>query len=555
MILDARALPADDVIETDVCVVGGGVAGITLARELAGRAFRVCLLESGGFEPDDEVQDLARGENLGYRYYPLEITRRRQYGGTSGCWELEIGGRRAGVRLRPLDAVDFERREGIPYSGWPFDRAHLLPFYQRAQALFQQGPFAYEVEDWEDAISLPRLALSPHRVRTVMFQLLARDPFLQTYRDLIAATDNVRLYHHANVLEVEIDPPGPAVARLRAASMPGRPFSVRAQLYVLAAGGIEVPRLLLLSNKTRPEGLGNQHDLVGRFFMEHPHFLSGKLIPQGPELFTSAGLYQIREARGVHVMGYLSLSEEVVRRERMLNYAVSLWPTASLRPVSLRNVLTSRGFASLLALRSALRRGRKPPGLIRHLGHIVADADELALFALEKAGWGRLSRRLRRLGGAGEMSAAPVAFQLHNMTEQVPNPESRVTLAAARDAFGQRRAALDWQLSEMDVDSIRRAQAILHEELVRAGLGRIQMEIPDTMPPEGITGGFHHMGTTRMHRDPRQGVVDEYGRVHGIPNLFVAGPSVFPTCGYANPTLTIVALAIRLADHLNRQMA
>lgn len=136
------------------------------------------------------------------------------------------------------------------------------------------------------------------------------------------------------------------------------------------------------------------------------------------------------------------------------------------------------------------------------------------------------------------------------MSEQAPNPMSRVTLSSEKDRFGRNFARLDWRLSAIDKQSIRRSQEILGKELNRAGLGRLYIELSDETPPQAITGGWHQMGTTRMHRDPRKGVVNEHCRVHGISNLYISGPSVFPTSGYANPALTIVALAVRLADHI-----
>jgi len=146
-------------------------------------------------------------------------------------------------------------------------------------------------------------------------------------------------------------------------------------------------------------------------------------------------------------------------------------------------------------------------------------------------------------------------FRLNHMSEQAPNPNSRVTLIPERDALGQPRVQLDWQLSPLDVHTIVRAQEIISEELHRAGLGHLHIELHGTTPPTDLHGGYHQMGTTRMHNDPRQGVVDGNCRVHGVSNLFIAGPSVFPTVGYANPVLTFVALALRLADHVKELMS
>ena len=145
-------------------------------------------------------------------------------------------------------------------------------------------------------------------------------------------------------------------------------------------------------------------------------------------------------------------------------------------------------------------------------------------------------------------------FRLNHMTEQIPNPNSRVNLIDECDILGRKRVQLDWRLSSIDVRSIIRAQEIIDEELRRAKLGRLQIELKDDTPPHNLHGGYHNMGTTRMHIDPKKGVVNENCQVHGVSNLFIAGPSVFPTGGYSNPVLTIVALSLRLADYVKKQM-
>jgi choline dehydrogenase-like flavoprotein len=515
MIVDARSVPEDETIETDVCIVGAGIAGMTLAREFIGEEFRVCLLESGGFEPDKVTQSLYWGENIGHPYYPLDTHSARCFGGTSHRWEIEIDDSRLGVRLRPLDEIDFEERDWVPYSGWPFDKAHLDPFYERAQSICQIGPYTYDVEDWEDPEKTSRLPFINGRVKTTIFQFGPRDPFLTDYRDEIVQADNMTTYLYANVIEIETAETAQTATRLRVACLQGSKFWVSAKLFILAMNGIETPRLLLLSNKTQSAGLGNQHDLVGRFFMEHPHLWSGIYVPSDPSIFNATALYKIHTANNVAIMGKLTLAEEVLRREKLLSYCVSIHP--SVWPKRLHHQRTmSKGVAPFKVLRSAIRRyegffdKHKPPKI--------------------------------------------EVFRLNHMSEQVPNPNSRVTLAAERDALGQNRAQLDWQPTSLDMRTIIRAQKIIDEGLRRAGLGYLHIELDDDTPPPDLHGGYHQMGTTRMHVDPKKGVVDENCRVHGISNLFIAGPSVYPTVGYANPVLTFVALAVRLADHVKELM-
>lgn len=540
MIIDGRSVPNKALIETDVCIVGAGVAGVTLARELCGTDVRVSVLESGGLKPDSATQSLCSGENVGHPYFPLDTTRSRNFGGSSYRWLAELGDGRVGARLRPLDAMDFEVREWVPYSGWPFDKKHLDPFYERAQLICSLGPYSYEVEEWEDPERTPRLPLNSDRVRTVMFQLCSRDVFGKQYRDEIRQAPNITTYLHATALEVETARYPDAVSGIRVACPDGKGFRVQAKLYVLALGGIETPRLLLLSRATQKNGLGNQYDLVGRFFMEHPHLASGFFLPNDPKLFQVVGLYDTHCRNGMPIEGKLALSDKVISQERLLNYCMQIEPVGNLGVQS----SISEGFSTVKALGLALRHGDVAE-FNQQLSTFFPVIGEFSIALYRKAM--KVFKFLQRFEKV-------TLFRLRHMTEQAPNPHSRVTLCDDRDALGQPRVRLDWRLRAQDMRSIIRAQELIDAELRRVGLGRLKIELQDDMPPPHLKGGWHHMGTTRMHVDPKFGVVDEHCRIHGMRNVFIAGSSVFPTGGYANPTLTVVALSVRLADHIKRLM-
>ena len=272
MIVDAHSLEIDSSLTADVCIVGAGVAGIVLARELIGQDVRVCLLESGGFSQNPETQSLAAGENVGFPYYPLDTARARQLGGSSNLWHVSMGATGVGARLRPLDPIDFETRDWVPFSGWPFNRMHLEPYYKRAQTICKVEPATFDVNDWEDRAARPRLPLAGSDVQTIIYKVGNRDVFARDYPEEVSRAENVTIFLHASVLEVETNATADQVTRVRVGVLNGPRFYVTAKVFILAAGGIEVPRLLLLSNKVQKNGLANQNDLVGRFFMEHPHF-------------------------------------------------------------------------------------------------------------------------------------------------------------------------------------------------------------------------------------------------------------------------------------------
>jgi choline dehydrogenase-like flavoprotein len=525
MLIDARSLPDGQVIETDVCIVGAGAAGITLAREFVGQGFRVSIMESGGLEFDEASQSLCEGENVGLPYFPLEMVRSRQFGGTTSVW--------SGVS-KPLDKIDFEKRDWLPYSGWPFEKSHLDPYYKRAQVICQLGPYRYDPPFWSDSQTAV-LPFADGRVTTSIFQFSPPTRFGRVYRDEITRSDNIRLYLFANATEIETDETGHQVRRLHVATLSGNRFTLSARIFLLALGGIETPRLLLASDTIQSSGVGNPYDRVGRFFMEHPHLESGVLLPSNPDM--TVDLYRRHSVRDIEIFGAIGLSEDVRREEQLLNFSATLTFTKGDR---YEDALQSDGVHSLRYLYRMIRRGETPDDLIDHLGRMIRDIDDVAV----------------TLSGELFSSDLPV-YRLFNRTEQAPNPESRVTLSRERDRLGMRRVRLNWRLSDIDRRSVRRAHEIIGEELGRAGLGRLRVELdPDdpSWPPE-LMGGCHLMGTTRMHVDPKQGVTDENCRVHGISNLFISGPSLFPTCGCANPMLTIVALAVRLADHVKGIMA
>jgi choline dehydrogenase-like flavoprotein len=315
------------------------------------------------------------------------------------------------------------------------------------------------------------------------------------------------------------------VSSARVFSAPGRTFFVRAHITVLAAGGIENPRILLLSDRAQPGGLGNQHDLVGRFFMERLTVRSGVVIPTGPALLRETRLYAARDQDGSGIQPVLRLHEDEVRREELLNVAF----LADARP----RVAAAEGIRSLSTLRRTLDLHPRPGEIGGHVRNVSRDAGNV------------IRTRYLRAG-----SATPDVLVLRVQAEQEPNPASRITLGNTCDANGLRTPRLDWRLSDFDLRSIRRTQQLLDEELRLARLGRVEDLLGDEHPPALVLGLHHHLGTTRMDPYTERGVVDANCKVHGLRNLFVAGSSVFPTSGWANPTLTIVALAIRLADHL-----
>lgn len=489
MLHDARSLPPGANLETDLCIVGAGAAGITLARAFIGSGLRVCVLESGGLDPDPAVQALADGENTGLPYHPLAQMRLRRFGGTTNHWS---------GWCRPPRAFDFQPRPWIPGSGWPFALDELEPYLRSAHELCQLGPYDYRPEFWADAPERQPLKFADGRVLTAVTQFSLPVRFGRAYRTDLERAGNVSVWLHANAVRMDTDEAGRSVTRLQGACLDGPDFTVTARHYVLSAGGIENARLLLESDHRQRGGVGNGNDLVGRYFMDHIKFEAAQFQPTRPDL--PLGYYLRHTVRGTRMKGTLCFSEELLRREALLECYFEFEPL------------------------------RRAPGAMG--GHVAGMLSDTAWPA------------------AGPPPPWSVILRL----DPAPNPESRVSLSGQRDALGMRMVRLDWRFGELERRSFDRAARLLAAEIGRSGLGRLRLtpyEGRQWPPPPGVAvpTGFHHMGTTRMHRDPKQGVVDENGRVHGVGNLYVAGASVFPNYeGY--PTLTLVALALRLAAHL-----
>jgi choline dehydrogenase-like flavoprotein len=512
---DTRTLPNGSLLEGDLCIVGAGAAGISMALEWIGAGRKVLLLEGGGFGYELAMQDLYRAENVGLPYYPLQAARLHYFGGTTGHW--------AGF-CAPFDPIDFTRREWVPHSGWPIRREDLDPFYARAHRVLELGPYEYEAGDWQrrDPELVP-LPLDTRAMWTKMWQFSTPTRFGTHYRaDLVGAPD-VHLYTHANVCEVEANESLTAVEGLRVRMLDGKEHRVRARHYVLACSTIQNARLLLASNRRAAAGLGNAHDLVGRFFMEHLEMPGGNLMLGAPH---AARMKMYRMQFGsTKGRGELALTEAVQRERRILNGTVSLAPGAA--------------------------------GAVAQSTFQWATPALLEAFHIWEAG-GRQGPPPEGLPGPPPATDAPPRFfHVATRQEQAPNPDSRVTLSRERDAMDMPRVRLDWRLTELDRRSFRVFYEVMGRELGRSGAGRVQ--ILDWVVGDGwadsLGGGWHHMGTTRMHENPRQGVVDANCRVHGLGNLYVAGASAFPTAGAANPTLTLVALTLRLSDHLKSKLA
>ena len=516
MIRDFRSYDGDGDIRCDICIAGAGAAGVALALSLAARRHDVVLLEAGGYDYDEADQDAYVGESVGHPYHDIATTRLRFLGGSTNHW---------GGMCTHLEPHDFEKRAWIPYSGWPIGFDDLEPWYALAHPWVELGAFDYDRERISPK-GTTYLPFDESRLRHKMWHY-SRPPtnFGVEHREKLEKAATLQVLLHANLVDIEMDGSGRKVKRYRIRTLEGKSATVQARHFVLALGGLENPRALLNATSVQSQGIGNDRDLVGRFFMEHLNADAGKVASDDDGWAPS---YDSLFRDGRQYRAFLMASRQMMEERQILGSAIGLGPLFQARERSV-------AYDSLHRLKMAWLRGRFPDDLGTHITNLITDA----------AG----------LKEALEERFDPTVY-LYTEGEQAPNPESRVSLGDRKDALGLRRLKLDWRLSEIDKRSIRDLAFLIGREIGRLGKGRVGLPrwLLDDAPSDDdpILGGYHHMGTTRMADDPAMGVVDGDCRVFSTSNLFIAGSSVFTTGGAANPTLTIVALALRLADHLDR---
>ena len=519
MLIDCRLVPHGMTLQADVVVIGAGPAGITMAEELARAGRHVLLVEAAGREHTRADDDALDGDGSG-EPFPLVRSRHRGFGGTSTHWTPETG-----LRVRPLDELDFDARPCRPHDAWPVNASELRPYYERAYRSIGLEP-ENEARRWFGDDSPTPLSW-PGGPQLAMFQFAPHDSFTRRF-DSLSSASLIDLAMHGTVTSLEQGAQDTAVERVVIANADGGHCYAVGGVVVLACGALENARLLLASPGRDGCALGNDHDNVGRYFMDHLSVDSGILVPVDGHDLGATVFREQRSTGGDRFQPMLWLANELIRREGIPNAA--FW-VEEIDPMYL-----SPGVGTARKARAAIH-GRPRRALTPQLPGLVRDSPDLIRY---------FARRKLSVSG-------PTVVALRILTEQVPNRESRVRLSARRDAVGLPRVDLDWRITSADLDVVTAHQELLGKQLSDRGVATLGAPFRRETHPSPIMSNFHHLGTTRMHRDSRRGVVDIDGRVHATSNVYVVGGSVFPTGGYLNPTLTILALALRAAEKINRR--
>ncbi|MDR3538259.1 MAG: GMC family oxidoreductase [Acetobacteraceae bacterium] len=551
MIGDARRIVRDAVLTADICIVGGGAAGIALALRLRDSGLRVLLLESGGPSEDKATQALYEGEVADEALHsPPDKYRQRRFGGSTTIW---------GGRCVPFDPIDFDARPWMPYSGWPISHETVARWYPEANALVEAGACDYDARTAREGGLRPVIAgFNPREFDVDRIERFScPTDFARRYRHRLETTQQVRVLLQANVTRLRTSADGARVDSAEVRTLDGNRFQVQADQFVVATGGLETPRLLLASNDVHAAGIGNARDLLGRFYMSHIAGTMGSLRLHGAAVWHG---YDLAED-GTYCRRRIALSEEAQHTHALGNMVFRLHhpriPDPNHRTGALSAIYLAKHLISYEYGKRLTGDGPVTAGLwLRHVGNLMTDPFGAARFL---AHWVRHRTLAARKFPSVIIRPRADLFSLDFHAEQAPQPDSRVTLGHSVDAFGMPRLRVDWRYCELDVRTVATGFALLRQEFAESGLGELKLEpsesdIEAVVRRDGAYGG-HHIGTVRMGDSRATGVVDANCRVFGVNNLYVAGSSVFPTSSQANPTLTLLALALRLADHLHARAA
>jgi choline dehydrogenase-like flavoprotein len=512
----------------DLCVIGAGAAGLAIAMQFLHTSWKVIVLESGLHDPDATSDDLNTLNSVGLPHHGWRAGRVRSFGGTTRAW---------GGQLVPMRSSELAERPWVPNSGWPLEASDLEPHYRRVENLLgTQGP-PYDATVWERVgVKPPEFAPTDFCIRFSQWAALGRRNFAVQWRRQLEAAGNILVLLDATAVAVRCSPAGERCESIDVRSRHGSQSLIRARTFIIACGGIETARLLLASDLPNGGGtVANRSGLVGRFFQDHVSYIAGEVEPASRRAVQY--LFDPRYVGSTMFSAKLEPTDGAMSRHSWLN---AMGHIAFQIPDAL-------GWMELRRILRSIQAGRLELPSLDESRALLKGGLELSRLLLT-----RILARRRRSPGSG-------AILLLVDTEQAPNPDSRIVLDECRDALGMRRARLDWRVTDLEYRTLTQFAARIAAEFARLGLGRIRLAGPPDFTRRDLPGAardiFHHMGTTRMSRAPEAGVTRADLRCHDVDNLYIAGCSVFPAGGIANPTFTALALGLRLADQLKSMRA
>lgn len=527
MIIDGRKISDAEARDFDIIIVGSGPAGITIALELEKSRHKVAILESGGRNFDSRAQELNDGTLGALDTTDLTAARLRMLGGTSNHW---------GGHCLPLDPIDFSRPPLSGLSGWPISYDDMRDYYESASGYCDIGSFGYdlsEISNLDDSDLL--LNGGDQEIETKLIRQSTPTNFGGKFEDLLESSKNMITFLWTTVVSFNFDIDG-RVTGLNTINIDGKSSIFRAKIIVLACGAVENARLLIFNNERLGTSYGNQGGFLGKCYMDHPvggaAFLHLKPTVQDKANWS----HSLTTTDDVDVHLVWRLSDKILEEDKLNNTQFFLIPLSAEES---ERQLQRDANTSLSSLKSILKwtigRGPSEFSLSTSYCDFIQNADALAVHTYAN------------LSGGEKVSRLLLRYE----SEQRPDKASYLALNSdAKDMFGVPLPTLHWSPSIEDRDSIVRSAIRIGMIAGARDIGRVELEDHFDERYWDAHTAWHQMGTTRMSQNASEGVVDSNCRVHGTKNLYVAGASVFPSGGRANPTLTVVALAVRLAEHL-----
>ncbi|WP_404783319.1 FAD-dependent oxidoreductase [Altericista sp. CCNU0014] len=521
MLIDLQHLPPEATLQSDICIIGGGIAGLVLADALRGSGLRVDLLEAGGLSLESRSQALYAADIIGRPYSGTTDGRFRVFGGSSTRW---------GGQILPLADRDFTQRSHVPESGWPISPVDLEPYYARVESLLGINHLPY-TDRLLSQLPVPR----PDGIETGLQMRFSKwAPFSQrnlakTLGQRIKTDPHSKIYYHANATHIQLHDRGQKVEFIATKTYDGRVFRFYSKHFVICAGTVETSRLLLMSNDIHANGIGNHHDLVGRYFHDHLSLPAARIVPESRQVFLKR-----------FAPWFLGQTRHTLKLESTADFQAE---SGSLNSMG-HFVFDAPDDTAFAWLKQILQRSQdrtESQPSVPELGLLSKEFLDLLYLAWQV----RVKKR--------RWSPSRADLMLYIDCEQQPNPLSRISLSRERDALGLPKAAVDWRWGEAERHAMQSYRHLFDRQWHRWNMGKLQWQCNFERSSNWQTLArdiYHPMGGARMSADPSRGVVSPNLQLHGIANLHIASCAVFPTGGSSNPTMTMMAMTLKLADRL-----
>jgi len=503
----------------DLCIVGAGPAGITLAIEMASAGTRICLLDAGDEHYSIESQELYKPQYKAEFYEDTTFNRLRMLGGSSNHWENNTS------EFMPND---FLKKDWIPNSGWPISYEDVGPFYIRAAIYCQTDTDEYDSQKWHERLNRTDPLINVEGMITGIGKAsLPPTRFYDVHKSKLHSLRNITVVKNANIIDVTANMDISKITSATFSNYKNVRFEIDASKFVLAMGGIENARMLLIFNEKYDNKLGNSNQLVGRYFMDHPLLRAAKLYSNTDK---DMGLLTEQKVVGRKViLGFMQHTDESILANKLINLRMPIFKASSLQ--------LSDGIESMHVLKEAISQGDLPENILKHLLNTIKDADEINESIIRK------------------LFNTKVLSYVDEFEEQLPHFDNRIALGYEKDRFGLKKHTVHWRFHDEDFALAWESLKSVASQLAMNNVGRLRImeEFQQRLQNEKLYVSHHHMGTTRMAENATEGVVDSNCKVFNTANLYVAGSSVFTTGSHVPPTLTLVALSIRLANHFKAE--